>query len=105
VGMTTAYLITPTPGDSSLRASFLEAMREFEAETGHTDAGGLSVADLESGDCFENYAAGLRDGASLRCGTRPLHTADWWWCSPSPVRAVSILHTSSAMTPTPPPAT
>lgn len=93
--MTTAYLITPCPGDFSLRASFLEAMWEFEAETGHADAGGLSVADLESGDCFENYATGLRDGTSLRRGTRPLHTADWWWCERSPGGEVTYLGRAS----------
>jgi len=40
-------------------------MREFEVETGHADAGGLSIADLESGDCFQSYCKTLRDGTSM----------------------------------------
>ena len=52
-------------------------------------------ADPESGDCFENYAAGLRDGTSLRRGTRPLHTADWWWCERGPGGEVTYLGRAS----------
>jgi predicted acetyltransferase len=91
----TGYLIKPTAGNRSLRASFLDAMREFEAQTGHADAGGLSIADLEAGDCFESYCKTLQDGTSMRPGTEPLRTADYWWCEPSPVGDVTYLGRAS----------
>lgn len=68
-------------------------MREFE-QTGYQDAG-LSVAELESGDCFENYTESLSDGASMRRGTEPLKTADFWWCERAPDGEITYLGRAS----------
>lgn len=68
-----AYLMAPSD-DPHLRMSFMEAMREHEAEDGKADADGLSVRDLSSRTVQSGYARGLRDGINLKAGLV------YWWC-------------------------
>jgi predicted acetyltransferase len=74
-----AYMIQPT---ADLRATFLEAMREFVAETGSTDADGHSMAELENPEFLESYTRELRDGTCLRAGVEPLRCCEWWLVEP-----------------------
>jgi GNAT superfamily N-acetyltransferase len=69
------YMIQPT---ADLRVTFLEAMREFVAETGTTDADGHPMAELESPEFLESYTRELRDGTCLRAGVEPLRCCEWW---------------------------
>lgn len=85
-----AYLIQPA-ADPEIRASFLAAMREFEAERGYADAGGLTVEDLSGDSCLTQYTQNLREGTSLRIGTEPLRTCEWWWVEPSYDHALDYL--------------
>lgn len=70
-------LTVPSP---ALRASFLEAMKEFEALTGKADADGLSVADLSTGNRFEEYVHAMNAG---RLPWQRTHAGSfvrcWWW--------------------------
>lgn len=73
-------LISPH-AEPHLRATFLEAMREFENETGRADADGLTIADLETGECVESYTKGLRNGGFPRPGVRfGVPDTVFWWC-------------------------
>jgi predicted acetyltransferase len=76
---TTPHLVQPT---DALRATFLEAMREHAETDGRPDAGGLTLADLEDGDCVACYTEGLRDGTAMRPGTRPMEGCEWWLVEP-----------------------
>ncbi|MDX6744318.1 hypothetical protein [Actinocorallia sp. A-T 12471] len=65
--------------DRHLRMSFLAAQREHVAETGHTDAGGLSLADLACDSIWTGYIRGLLEGTLGHPGMRPLTCSEWWW--------------------------
>jgi predicted acetyltransferase len=72
------YLIAPTGADPALRASYLQAMQEYEDHDGYRDSG-LSITDLQTGDCLENHTRTLREGTSMRPGVTPLRPCEWWW--------------------------
>jgi GNAT superfamily N-acetyltransferase len=66
------------------RESFLDAMAELEAETGYTDAGDLTVAELQIPGVLERLISTFNnDGRQVTSTlTRRSH---WWWCEPNPV--------------------
>jgi predicted acetyltransferase len=77
----TTYMVQPT---ADLRATFLEAMREFDDETGTTDAIGHTMGQLEKVRFLEDYTRGLRDGTCMRAGVEPLRCCEWWLVEPGP---------------------
>lgn len=71
-----------TSATAAARESFLEAMAEFEAETGFTDAGDLTVAELHTPGVLERLISTYNnDGRRLTSSARRAH---WWWCQPDP---------------------
>ena len=74
-----AYLIEPT---NDLRDSWLAAQREHADVDGHTEAGGQSIEDLESGNSIDRIVQSLLAGTAVP-GTDPGMTCEWWWVEPS----------------------
>lgn len=64
-----------------VRATFMDAMREFEEQTGRADAGDLSAAALASPGVFEDYVSALNNDPKP-VPSRSSRRSHWWWCAP-----------------------
>jgi predicted acetyltransferase len=83
-----AYLIGAS---IAARESFLAAMAEFEDETGYTDAGELTVAELHTPGIFERLLSTSNNDHS-QVTSSPARRAQWWWCQADPADSRTQLY-------------